>query len=72
MSTSKSPRERLRAWLDALGMTKAAAGRAFDCSPEHVAYILEGKRSPGLRLAFRIEEVTTIPAADWVRAEEAA
>lgn len=73
MGTSKSPREKFREWFDGSGLTKADVGRVLDCTPEHVAYILEGKRVPGLRIAFRIEEASggAVSAREWAEAEAA-
>lgn len=46
------------------GGRKAVADK-LDCSAEFVRLLLAGKKTPGLALALKIEEVLRIPVSYW-------
>jgi transcriptional regulator with XRE-family HTH domain len=60
-------RGKLIAILDNRGWSNAEAGRLFHCAPSYVSMLKSGATTPGLALAARIEEVTGIPCAEWVK-----
>lgn len=58
-------RAQIRAWLRESRMTQQELAAAVDITPAHLSQILNGHRSPSLRLAVRLEQVTSLAAAEW-------
>ena len=57
------PAERLRAFMSAMGWTHEDAATRFRCHGSMVSLIVTERRSPGRRLAVKIERETR----DWER-----
>lgn len=53
-------------WLKAHGYTQRWLAEKVGVTPAYIAMIVSGRRSPSLRVAARIQAVTTILATDWV------
>lgn len=57
-------RKKFSAAVDKAGGVTAAAFQ-LGVSPSMVSYVVDGKRNPGLELAFRIRELYGIPMEEW-------
>lgn len=60
---------KLREWRDGRGLSQAAAGALLGLSSSRVSDIEHGRRTPGLRLAVRIQRVTGIEPSGWTSRE---
>lgn len=61
-----SPGLRLQAWLDRLGYTHLMLATELHVTRGQVSSVILGRRRPSLTLAFRIEQLTGIPATSWL------
>lgn len=52
--------------------TQEALAKRLNVTPSYVSMIAAGKRQPSLRLAFRIETLTGVPAESLVSREAVA
>jgi len=62
---------RLLRWLREQDRTQRWLAAALRVSPAYVAMIVNGRRTPSLRIAKRIQDVTGIPAIDFVHSRAA-
>lgn len=55
------------------GLSQTGAAKLLDCGQSYVGLVEQGKRRPGLRIAFAIERVTegAIKATEWAVEREA-
>lgn len=53
-------------WLRARGHNQRWLAHACDVSPQYVAMILNGRSTPSLLIAKRLQALTGIPATDFV------
>jgi transcriptional regulator with XRE-family HTH domain len=60
------PHQRLKEARDAKGLSLESMGALLDCSASHLSLLEDGKRKPGLALAFRIQDVLGIRAQSWI------
>jgi transcriptional regulator with XRE-family HTH domain len=58
-------RRRLEAWLKASRQSRRSLARDIRVSPGYVTHLLTGTRTPSLRIAKRLQDLTGIPAADF-------
>lgn len=71
-----APRERLGRWMEWAGLSKGDAATQLKVSRSYLWRMLEGKRTPGLETALRIEELTRqwpegpIVASEWVAKDD--
>ena len=56
-------------WMRRRGFTQADASRYLGMEPPYVNVLANGKRSPGLVVALRLERLTGIPVEAWVSSE---
>jgi DNA-binding XRE family transcriptional regulator len=61
-----SARERLRQWIDRFQFNQRQAADLLGIDQTYISQLLNGKRTPGLEMAVRIEHAMGIPAAAWV------
>ena len=58
-------KHRMLRWLGKRGHTQRWLAREIHVSPSYVAMILNGRRTPSLLIATRLQELTGIPAKDF-------
>jgi len=61
----------LQAWLEKRQQTQRWLADLLRVSPAYVAMIFNGRRSPSLRMAKRFQDVTGIPATDFIQSRAA-
>ena len=61
---------RLREWMDRAGVDHTAVAAQLGVTTAHVSHLVQGSRRPSLLLAVRLQRMTGIPAADWVKADD--
>jgi transcriptional regulator with XRE-family HTH domain len=59
-------RQRLRAWLKAARRTQRSLADELGVTPPYVAMLIAGDRTPSLYVAKRLQEITGIPATEFV------
>ena len=64
-------RARVTDWLRERRHTQRWLARRLRVSPSYVAMILNGRRTPSLLLAKRLQDLTGIPATDFIRSRAA-
>lgn len=65
--TVASPtRRRLQAWLKASRRSQAALAKELGLSTAYVSMLLKGQRTPSLPVAKQLQELTGIPATEFV------
>ncbi len=62
-----SPHDALRDWMGRNGRDTGWVAQALQITQPHVRHLINGSRTPSLRLASRIAAVTGIPIAAWIR-----
>jgi len=63
--TARSSR-RLRAWLKTSRRSQRSLAQELGVSPAYIAMILASKRTPSLPIAKRLQDVTGIPAPEFI------
>jgi transcriptional regulator with XRE-family HTH domain len=63
-----SSQQRLRAWLKAARRTQRSLAEELGVSPPYIAMLIAGERTPSLPVAKRLQEITGIPATQFVKA----
>ncbi len=58
---------RLQKWLDEQGQSQVWLAEQLGVTPSMVSQILSGDRSPSLKLAARIEDLTGIPTREFAQ-----
>lgn len=66
MGTMQSGPEQLKDWMSRKGFKQADACRFLGFDIATMSNFLAGKRTPGLKLAVRIERATGIPVEAWL------
>ncbi len=56
---------RLKKWLDEQKCSQAWLAEQLGVTPSMVSQLLSGDRSPSLKIAARIEDLTGIPTRDF-------
>lgn len=59
-------RQRVTAWLLERKRTQRWLAAKLGCTPTYVTLLLSGQRTPSLAMAKRIQQITGIPATDFV------
>lgn len=62
----------LRQWRTALGLSQLDVGLQLGVAPNVVSDLENGRRRPGLDLAFAIEDLTSLDASIWRKPREVA
>lgn len=62
---------RIQGWLGTGGHTQRWLARQVGVTPQYVAMILNGRRTPSLVVAKRLQDLTGIPATDFIHARAA-
>lgn len=62
----------LAAYFEKTKKSKRSLARRLNVSDSYVSLIAAGKRQPSLKMAFRIEAMTGVPAASMVSSEAVA
>jgi plasmid maintenance system antidote protein VapI len=57
--------QQLRDWIERRGYNQVEASRVLGIHEAFVSMLINGKRTPGLDKAVRIERLTGIPVAAW-------
>jgi transcriptional regulator with XRE-family HTH domain len=65
-----NPRDKLRRWRSLEELTQNDAADLLYVYQSQLSDVERGARVPGLRFAVRIEELTGIRPAEWVRNDE--
>jgi transcriptional regulator with XRE-family HTH domain len=60
-------KRRVVGWLRNGGHTQRWLAQEIRVSPSYVAMILSGRRTPSLPVAKRLQDLTGIPATDFIR-----
>jgi hypothetical protein len=75
MTTAKSPTERFVHWVNTRAGNQRRASKILDISTAYVCKLYNGRSTPELDIAFRIEDVTkgvrgcAIRAREWLAFE---
>lgn len=60
------PVKELKAWMDRMDITQCRAAEMIGVHEVYLSKVMTGDvRVPGLAIAFRIQDVTGIPARSW-------
>jgi transcriptional regulator with XRE-family HTH domain len=65
-----SGRERLKAWVERSKVTQREAARILGLDHTFLSQILNGRRTPALANAVKIERVTGIAAEAWLPTDD--
>lgn len=57
---------RLRGWLKASRRSQRSLAKELGVSPAYIAMILAGARTPSLPVAKQLQDVTGIPATEFI------
>jgi transcriptional regulator with XRE-family HTH domain len=63
--TKTTGQRRLVAWLKTSRQSQRALAREIQVSPGYVTHLIKGVRTPSLRVAKRLQDLTGIPATDF-------
>lgn len=69
LSSMKHGRERLREWINRSKMTQRQAAEIIDVSEVVISLWLSGDRTPELKNAVKIEQVSGIAVESWLLTE---
>ena len=64
----RNPHEELARWRAKLGLTARQVAEILKCDHSYVVRLERGSRSPGRRIAIRIQQLTRIPVGAWDQA----
>lgn len=71
----RAPKETVKArvmfWLKARNHTQRWLAEQLQVTPAYIAMILSGQRTPSLRVAKRLQEITDIDATEFVHSRVA-